>query len=150
MDNNFTDPGARASDGHLTVFFDGGCPLCRREIAFYRRRRGAERVRWVDLKAAGERSLPPGLTRQAALARMHVQLADGRLVDGAPAFLAMWRALPAFRPAAWLLDRRWLHGPLELGYRLFLRWRPALQRLAGAGGDRAPEGAASRCEARGR
>ena len=30
------------------VFYDGGCPLCRREIAHYRRIDSAERLRWVD------------------------------------------------------------------------------------------------------
>jgi len=29
----------------LIIYYDGGCPVCTREIGFYQRRRGAEHVR---------------------------------------------------------------------------------------------------------
>jgi len=33
----------------LTVFYDGACPLCRREIAFYQRLDRAQRLVWRDV-----------------------------------------------------------------------------------------------------
>jgi hypothetical protein len=50
--------------------------------------------------------------------------------SGAPAFLALWSALTGWR---WLALPGRLPGAawvMERGYRLFLRWRPMLQRLA--------------------
>ena len=35
----------------LTIYYDGSCPLCRREIAFYRRQPGSERLDWMDVSA---------------------------------------------------------------------------------------------------
>lgn len=111
----------------LTVFYDGACPLCSREIGFYRTCAGADAVAWVDVSQADDATpVAPGLSREAALAALHVRTADGRLVSGGQAFARLWTALPAFRrlgrmgrsrPGAWLLDG---------AYRLFLRLRPAL------------------------
>jgi predicted DCC family thiol-disulfide oxidoreductase YuxK len=106
-------PGMTEAASRLTVYYDGACPVCRREIAQYRGCRGAEAIAWLDAAAAPE-ALAPDLTRTRALARMHVRGADGRLVEGAAAFAALWRALPAWRilgaafaarPALWALDR---------------------------------------------
>lgn len=32
-----------------TVYYDGGCPVCSREINFYRHRPGGESLAWVDV-----------------------------------------------------------------------------------------------------
>jgi predicted DCC family thiol-disulfide oxidoreductase YuxK len=74
--------------------------------------------------------LPPGTTREQLLARFHVQGLDGELLSGAQAFLRLWAALPGWR---WLALAGRLPGAswmLERTYRVFLRWRPMLQRLA--------------------
>lgn len=113
---------------NLTVYFDGGCPLCLREIAFYRKRMDASTVDWVDVSSASDPA--PDLSRANAMGRFHVRLSGGRLVSGARAFTALWRATPGFRTAGKLLGRRPAVDVLELGYRLFLRIRPALQRAA--------------------
>ena len=78
----------------LTVYYDGACPVCRREIGFYQKRTGAE-VSYCDV--AAEACPAPDLTREEALKRFHVRLADGALVSGAAAFLALWRETPGFR-----------------------------------------------------
>jgi len=112
-----------------TVYFDGACPLCRREIAHYRERAGAESIRWVDVAAVEAGALGEGLDRDAALARLHVRGADGRLVSGAAAFAAIWRRLPAYAWLGRLASPRPVQWLLEGGYRGFLTvrrlWRPA-------------------------
>ena len=68
--------------------------------------------------------------RAALLARFHVQRADGSRLDGAAAFVAMWRRLPGWR---WLAKLARLPGVLtllEFAYRGFLLVRPLMQRLA--------------------
>lgn len=108
------------------VYYDGACPLCRREIGLYRACRGAETIDWVDV--AGVERPAADLDRAGALARFHVRTGDGRLVSGAAAFLALWRSLPGWRPAAVLLSVPPLPWLLERFYRLFLRVRPAIAR----------------------
>ena len=109
----------------VTVWFDGDCPLCAREIALMRRldRRGA--VRFIDV-ASGQGTCP--VDRAELLARFHAE-EDGRLVSGAEAFAAMWRAIPVLRPLGLAARNRWVLAGLERLYRLFLRVRPRLQRM---------------------
>lgn len=114
------DPAAAAE-----VFFDGACPVCRAEIAQYRRMRGAEAVAWRDV--AGD-APPEGLNRETLLARFHVRRADGGLVSGFRAFLAVWRVNPRLAPLARLLDRPPFTWAGEAAYRLFLALRPLWRR----------------------
>ncbi|MHA7873694.1 MAG: thiol-disulfide oxidoreductase DCC family protein [Hyphococcus sp.] len=119
-----------ASNAQLTVFFDGACPLCRREIAFYQKRRGADAIEWRDVSVETAREVAPGLSACDAMARFHVRDASGALYAGGDAFARLWRALPAFRvfgeiaripPIGWVLNRL---------YDGFLKIRPHLQASA--------------------
>ena len=113
----------------LTVLYDGACPLCRREIGVYRGLRPSTPVCFADVSDAAL-PLPPGTTREQLLVRFHVRGRDGQLLSGAQAFLALWVALPGWR---WLALAGRLPGAawvMERTYRLFLRWRPMLQRWA--------------------
>ncbi|MEL6212186.1 MAG: DUF393 domain-containing protein [Pseudomonadota bacterium] len=112
----------------LTVYYDGACPLCAREIAFYKRRRGAGAVDWVDLTQSG--AAPGGdLSCAAALARFHVRLENGELRDGAGAFAALLKRLPALRWLGILISLPGIAWLAERGYDAFLTVRPALTRL---------------------
>ena len=113
----------------LTVLYDGACPLCRREIGIYRGLQPNKPVCFADLNDPAL-PLPPGTTREQLLARFHVRDQNGHLRSGAQAFLALWAALPDWR---WLARAGSVPGAawaMERGYRLFLHFRPELQRWA--------------------
>lgn len=110
----------------LTVYFDGSCPLCRREIAMYRRLPEASSIDWVDVSAGQE--LGYALSCEAAMARFHVRDTQGRLFSGAAAFSHLWRVFPGWRWLGWLAAWPPLSWLFELAYRLFLPLRPSLQK----------------------
>jgi predicted DCC family thiol-disulfide oxidoreductase YuxK len=114
----------------LTVFHDGSCPLCAREMEVYRKSAGADALRFVDVSAAAN-DAAPGLSREAAMRRFHILTADGRLVSGGPAFVALWLTLPGWRWLGRAFDNRvgrWLVGR---AYDAFLPVRPFFQRMMG-------------------
>ncbi len=109
----------------LLVWYDGGCPLCRREIALMRRldRNGA--IRFEDV-SQGATDCP--IDRRTLLARFHAR-EDGLVLQGAAAFAAMWRAIPMLRPLGLAARNRHVLAVLERVYDRFLIIRPRLQRL---------------------
>lgn len=109
----------------VTVWFDGACPLCLREIALMRRldRRGA--IAFVDVSTPD--SVCP-IDRRDLLARFHAR-EDGVMLSGAAAFAAMWRAIPLLRPLGWAARNRVVLQALERLYLRFLVLRPRLQKL---------------------
>lgn len=119
----------RNHDNRITVFYDGSCPLCRREISFYMRRRGARNVDWCDVSKVSGVEVAPGLSRPAAMARFHVRNPDGDIVSGGDAFRSLWLQFSWFRPLALLLGAPGLRGLVNRSYDFFLKFRPALQSL---------------------
>lgn len=113
----------------VTVWYDSDCPLCLREIALMRRldRRGA--IHFVDIQLGQDCPLDA----ETLLARFHAQEGEARLVSGAAAFAAMWRAIPVLRPLGLLARNGAVLWLLERAYRGFLKVRPALQRAARRG-----------------
>ncbi len=68
----------------LTVWHDGACPLCRREIALMRRLDRRGEIEFVDVAALY--AVCPA-DRAALLARFHAR-EDGTMLSGAAAFAA--------------------------------------------------------------
>lgn len=128
------EPSARSNRHYLevmsevTVFYDGSCPLCLREIALLRRLDRRDRLAFENI-ADPNASVSCPIAREELLARFHARLPTGEMVDGARAFteayarvpgLGFLAALGRFGPTRALLDGL---------YRLFLKIRPGLQRV---------------------
>ena len=120
----------------LTLLYDGGCPLCLREVSFLRGRDqqlhpGAARLAFVDIDAADYNpALHGGISYREAMGRIHALRADGTVL----------RDVEVFRAAYQLIDLGWLYAPsgwpglkqLADGlYGLWARWRLPLTRRPG-------------------
>jgi predicted DCC family thiol-disulfide oxidoreductase YuxK len=114
---------ATTSEMRTTMYYDGDCPLCRREVAHYRRIDRAGRVRWLDIATDPEELQALGVSRPEAMARLHVREANGRLVSGAWAFAAVWEQLPYYRWLSRLVRALHLLPLIDIAYRRFARWR---------------------------
>jgi len=117
--------GENESGAKLTVWFDGACPLCCWEMELMKRldRRGA--INFVDLESE---NVDCPVTKAELIARLHAR-ENGRLLAGASAFAAVWRAIPRLRPLGLLARVPILLALLDVGYVAYLKLRPTLQRL---------------------
>ena len=106
----------------LTLFYDGLCPLCSREIAHYRRHTPAGAVHFLDITDPGFDASTYGLDAQRVHQVMHAKVGD-EMRTGVDAFIALWQAIPRYRWLAMVAGWPGVHGLLKVGYRLFARVR---------------------------
>ncbi|WP_196221198.1 thiol-disulfide oxidoreductase DCC family protein [Sansalvadorimonas verongulae] len=111
----------------VTLFYDGGCPICMREINWLNRKDTRRRLRLVDINQEGFHQNYPDLEPAALDRLIHAKLGDGRIVTGMDATLAAWEAVGL---GAWITPLRWpLLRPLaDFGYRHFANNRHTLAR----------------------
>jgi len=104
----------------LHVYYDGDCPLCRREIAHYSRidRDGA--VNFVNVAARPDAGEGVGVSCSMAMKRMYASDETGAVFHSAAAFAQIWRRMPHWhwRALGWLAARpplrwigNWLYKP---------------------------------------
>lgn len=108
----------------VIVWYDGGCPLCIREIALMRRLDRRNAIRFTDISTPAA-ACP--IDRKLLLDRFHAS-ENGQLLSGAAAFAAMWRAIPLLRPFGLLARLPVVLAVLEALYLRFLKVRPHIQK----------------------
>ena len=113
------------------MFFDGGCPLCRREVDHYRFLDRRDRVDWVDISREPDLLSRYGIDPEAAMRKLHALDERGRIVSGVSAFVVVWRNLPLYRYLAWFVERLDLVPTLDGVYARFAAWR--FRRRCGSG-----------------
>ncbi len=105
------------------VFYDGGCPLCRKEIAHYMRLDRSQRIHWADITMEQALLSEHGVSYQQAMARIHGVDERGVLIDGVEVFLTIWRNISAYRLLARVIGFLRLKSALDFVYGYFARWR---------------------------
>ena len=109
----------------VTIWYDGNCPLCTREIALMRR---LDRRRAIEFHDVSPPDAVCPLDRQELLARFHAR-ENGVMLSGAAAFAAMWRAIPLLKPLGFAARSPSILAILEWLYVRFLLIRPRMQRV---------------------
>ncbi|WP_437225828.1 thiol-disulfide oxidoreductase DCC family protein [Planctomicrobium sp. SH661] len=106
----------------VEVFYDGECPLCRREIDMLRRLDRLKRIRFTDLCAPDFHPESLGVTHEQLMAEIYGRLPDGTLIKGVEVFRRLYGAV-GFRWAVALTRLPGVRQILDVGYSLFARNR---------------------------
>jgi predicted DCC family thiol-disulfide oxidoreductase YuxK len=106
----------------IEVYFDGGCPLCLREVNLLKRWDRKQRIRFTDIDAEIFSSANVGKTYDELMDQMHGRLPDGTWVHGVEVFRKMYAAV-GFGPLVWLSRAPGISQILDLGYHVFARNR---------------------------
>jgi predicted DCC family thiol-disulfide oxidoreductase YuxK len=112
----------------LTVYFDGLCPLCSREIKFYRSKASSTKIDWQDITEPGFDPGSHGLDAVKIHQSFHVKTMDGKVIAGVEAFIQIWKTMPEFSSWAKASALPGVLPILRISYALFAKLRPHLPR----------------------
>tara|TARA_Y100001968_G_scaffold299668_1_gene310512 strand:- start:582 stop:983 length:402 start_codon:yes stop_codon:yes gene_type:complete len=123
------------NNAKLTIFFDGGCPLCKREVDFLESRNKKGHLRFIDIDSVDfSLDLKHGITYKQAMERIHAMKNDGTLI----------KDIKVFQEAYSLIGLGWIYAPTKIPlldklfeliygvwakYRLKLTFRPSIEKL---------------------
>jgi len=114
-----SDPTA---DHDLEVFFDGGCPLCRREIGLLQKWDRRRKIRFTDIDAPGFRAEDLGKSHEEFMSKIYGRLRNGTWIQGVEVFRRMYGAVGF----GWIVAvTRWpgISHLMDAGYRVFAQNR---------------------------
>ena len=119
----------------LTIFFDGGCPLCKREVDFLQSRNQKGYLSFIDINTSDfYLDLRYGISYKQAMERIHALKSDGSVI----------KDIKVFQEAYNLIDLGWIYAPTKIPifdkfiefiyriwakYRLKLTFRPSIEKL---------------------
>ena len=118
----------------LTIFFDGGCPLCKREVDFLNSRNQMGYLKFIDIDSSDFSFDKYGITYKQAMERIHALNSDGSII----------KDVEVFQVAYSLIGLGWIYAPTKLPiidkfisliyevwarYRLKITLRPPIEKL---------------------
>ena len=79
----------------MKVYFNNSCNICRAEINLYKKQ-NIKDIEWIDITDNKAAEIETQKDDKALLRRLHIK--DGeKVIDGAEAFLLVWKKIPKYR-----------------------------------------------------
>ncbi|WP_417671159.1 thiol-disulfide oxidoreductase DCC family protein [Roseibium sp.] len=103
----------------ISVYYDGKCGLCAREIGYFKKRIPRTPIMWHDIARNPESLAGTGVDQADALMFMRVKDAEGRLHSSVDAFIILWSQFKGWRTLASLVGRRPIRPLAEKLYAVF-------------------------------
>lgn len=93
------------TDNTIKVYYDAVCPRCRKDRQRYERwaGEGASDIHWCDVSEHRHTLQEKGIEPDTALKSLHVERADGDIVEGIDAYRLLMARVVFLRPVAWLI-----------------------------------------------
>lgn len=114
-----------------TIYYDGLCQLCSREIDTFQALVTDGSLAYVDISLPEFDAAAHGVDPVLVNRHMHVRDEEtGRMLIGVDALLGMWVCVPGFRWLAWLSRLPVLRQISDVGYEVFAWVRPKLPKRA--------------------
>ena len=79
----------------IKVFFNNSCSICRFEINHYKKVSDSS-LEWIDITNNDEALKATSKSQKELLRRLHI-IDDGKVIEGAKAFVIIWSKIPKYK-----------------------------------------------------
>jgi predicted DCC family thiol-disulfide oxidoreductase YuxK len=107
----------------ITVFYDGKCGLCRREIEHYKRIAPQGIFEWSDITTNPNSFTSLGFLVSDGLLALHVLDTSQRMHIGIDAFITIWQNIPSWKILGVLMNFPIIRPLAKIIYKHFANWR---------------------------
>jgi len=107
----------------ITVFFDGKCGLCSKEINYYRKISPDGIFIWQDITKSADDLKANGISLSQGLKFLHTKYVDGKFYVGVDAFILIWKQLKRWRLLAIFASLPIIKQIINFAYKIFANWR---------------------------
>jgi predicted DCC family thiol-disulfide oxidoreductase YuxK len=111
------------SENMITVFFDGKCGLCSKEINYYRKIAPDGIFIWQDITKSADDLKASGISLSQGLRLLHTKDIDGKFYVGVDAFILIWKQLKRWRLLAIFVSLPIIKQIINFAYKIFANWR---------------------------
>lgn len=107
----------------ITVFYDGQCGLCSKEINHYRKVAPEGVFDWRDLTESDDALKRQGISLAEGLKILHLVDHLGNVHKGIDAFIVIWQQMKGWRLLAVFVSLPIIKPLSSYAYKLFANWR---------------------------
>lgn len=114
----------------LSIYYDGGCPLCQAEIHILQHRNQRQLLAFFDVSDAAVAASLEHFSCAQALESMHGVLSTGEVIHGVDVFAAAYQRAD-LTSLSWLLSIKKLQTSYAWLYRVFAKHRHFISKMFG-------------------
>lgn len=107
----------------ITIYYDGKCGLCSKEIDHYRSIAQAGIFDWKEVHKAQDELAAYGISLADGLRLLHAQDDQGEFHKGVDAFILIWKQLKRWRLLGFIIGLPILYPLSNIAYKAFANWR---------------------------
>jgi predicted DCC family thiol-disulfide oxidoreductase YuxK len=103
----------------ITVYYDGKCGLCRREVEYYKSISHPDHIMWIDITQNHDLLKSKGFNLSEVYKTFHAVDEHGNIYKGVDAFIVIWKRLENWNWLGSFVALPFIKQIAEYGYAVF-------------------------------
>ena len=107
----------------ITVYFDGKCNLCNKEISYYKKICNKDKFQWFDIANHPKYLKGIKILQSEALLYLHATDENKKIYVGVEAFILIWKNLKYWNILAFFVSMPFINQVSKFFYKKFAKYR---------------------------